>query len=73
MWISGKRFAAFTTEEGQISDPNRTIPTQNPTGATQFTAAEYAEPQASGVESSNPIRRPPRNVPTTKQEDEFSQ
>lgn len=73
MWILGKRFAAFTTEECQTSDPNRTIPTQNPSGATQFTAPEYAEPQAFGVESSNPVGRPPRNAPTTKQGDEFSQ
>lgn len=39
-----KRFTVSTTEEDQISDPNRTIPTWNPSGATQFTAPEYAEP-----------------------------
>ena len=68
-----KMFAAFTTEKGQTSYLNRIIPTQNPSGATQFIAHEYVEPQTSGVESSNPVGRPPRNAPTTKQGDEFSQ
>lgn len=44
MWILG---------EGQTFDPNKTIHTQNPSGAIEFIAPKYAEPQAPGVESSN--------------------
>lgn len=65
-----------TMEAGQTSDPNRPTPTptQNPSGATQFTAPEFTqEPAPSGVESTNPAGRPPTDAPTTEQGDEISQ
>ena len=54
------RFIASTQEQGQTSDPNRQVLTENPSGTTQFTA----KPAASGVESTNPAAE---QVPTMEE------
>lgn len=69
-----RRFAASATEQSQTSDPNKQVLTQNPTGATQFTAPKYvAEPAASGVKSSNQAGRPPKNAYSIDQGDQMPQ